>query len=65
MQSEVSLKEMSDLLGFNSIEYFHYFFKRYNGMTPIEYTDSLPDSMIKILKYTGKVNIEKQLSNYF
>lgn len=63
MQSEVSLKEIADLLGFSSIEYFHYFFKRHNAMTPIEYTNSIPDSMSKILKYTSKENNEIQQTN--
>lgn len=34
MQSDMSLKEITGLLGFSSIEYFHHFFKRHNGMAP-------------------------------
>jgi AraC-like DNA-binding protein len=56
MQSDLSLKEIADLLGFSSIEYFHYFFRRHNGMTPVAYTESFPQGTREILKYTGQVD---------
>lgn len=56
LQSDMSLKEIADLLGFSSIEYFHYFFKRHNGMTPVAYTESFPEGTREILRYTGRVD---------
>jgi AraC-like DNA-binding protein len=40
---KTSIKEISELLGFNDSNYFSKVFKRYAGMTPSEYISSIQD----------------------
>ena len=46
--TDLSLKEISELLGFQNEYYFNTFFKRESGMTPGDYRKSFPNFSVKV-----------------
>ncbi|MNB95032.1 Bifunctional transcriptional activator/DNA repair enzyme AdaA [compost metagenome] len=40
-QSEIPVAEIADYVGISSRQYFHLLFKKYAGVTPVEYRNSI------------------------
>lgn len=48
IQSEWSIAEMADALGFNEISYFNHFFKKHVGISPAKYRNNIHHGKTKI-----------------